>query len=114
MNQIRDALDEGGALSSGSRRDALTSFSQRHLHGQALLLLLLSCGHCVMACLCMLAAVRLLELIGLRVWGQGVPDADHPYGWGEQGVQGALGAASRKHSLLHLTIALNAVFGPLR
>ena len=36
MNQIRDALDDGGALSSGSRRDALTSFSQRHLHGQAL------------------------------------------------------------------------------
>lgn len=35
MNQIRDAFDDTGALSAGSRRDVLTSFSQRH--GQALL-----------------------------------------------------------------------------
>ena len=32
MNQIRDAFDDTAALSSGSRRDALASFSQRHLN----------------------------------------------------------------------------------
>ena len=37
MNQIRDAFDDSGALSSGSRREGLASFSQRHLNGQALL-----------------------------------------------------------------------------
>ncbi|CAL5219786.1 g1691 [Coccomyxa viridis] len=36
MNQIRDAFDDTAALSSGSRRDALSSFSQRHLNGLGL------------------------------------------------------------------------------
>ena len=69
MNQIRDALDDGGALSSGSRRDALTSFSQRHLHGQALWL-----SHCCALAVSLHAgSVRILELTALHRWRQVAP-----------------------------------------
>ena len=73
MNQIRDALDDGGALSSGSRRDALTSFSQRHLHGQALSAFLHTCNTHVAAHPCMLATVRTLKLTVLQMGSQGIP-----------------------------------------
>ena len=109
MNQIRDALDDGGALSSGSRRDALTSFSQRHLHGQAFFAVLLrSC--CVIAC-------RLCQHAGADSAPQVAPVLSlmpsMPLSREGQGVWEALSRASRKRFLLHLRDGLDLASGAL-
>lgn len=110
MNQIRDALDDGGALSSGSRRDALTSFSQRHLHGQALSAFLHLCTCCVIAC-------RLCQHVGADSASQVAPVLSllpsMPLSREGQGVWEALSRASRKRFLLHLRDGLDLAFGAL-